>query len=129
MNEQFHARTLRETIAGLSTKMLAKDMSIADEFEADATLVGSEPGEIARSGEAIQAFFASIFSQPYTVTWRWDMIDVATSGDIGWCFAEGAAVITTDGKERHVPYRLSGVLSRSHKGWRWRLFHGSEPKV
>ena len=113
----------------LARMMYERDPTIADEFVADALLVGSEPGEIARGREAIRALIAPIQARPGRVTWQWDSVDTTVEGDIGWLFAEGNVVMEAAADPVRLPYRLAGVLQRLDGVWRWRLFHGSEPKV
>lgn len=120
---------IEDTLWRLGRLMLERDPAIADEFVADAMLVGSEPGEVARGREAIRALFAGIHAQPYRVTWQWDSVDATVEGETGWFFAEGSVVIDDAGPERRLAYRLAGVLQQLDGQWRWRLFHGSEPRV
>jgi uncharacterized protein (TIGR02246 family) len=109
--------------------MYDRDAAIADEFVPEAMLVGSEPGEIARGREAIRALLAGLHAKPYRITWQWDSVDATVEGEIGWFFAEGFVVIEDGGQQRRLAYRLAGVLQHLDGRWRWRLFHGSEPKV
>jgi len=118
-----------DALRRLGSLMYERAPAIADEFVADALLVGSEPGEIARGRVAIAALFAGIHARPYRVTWQWDSIDANIDGAIGWFFAEGSVVIEDAGQQRRLPYRLAGVLEELEGQWRWRLFHGSEPRV
>jgi ketosteroid isomerase-like protein len=118
---------VRNALLRLGQLMFARDPDMANEFTPDALLVGSEPGEIARGSQEINALFAGIHVRPYRQTWRWDLIDCTAEGDVGWLFAEGYVVVDDGIEERRVPYRLSGVLQLSGDRWRWRLFHGSEP--
>jgi hypothetical protein len=113
----------------LGRMMHERDPAITDEFATDALLVGSEPGEIARGREAIGDLLSGIHAKPYRVTWQWDSVDAHAEGAVGWLFAEGSAVIEDAGEEQRLPYRLAGVLQQVDGIWRWRLFHGSEPKV
>ena len=120
---------IEDTLWRLGRLMYERDPAIADEFAPDATLVGSEPGEIARGREAIRALLAGIHAKPYRVTWQWDSVDATIEGETGWFFAEGSAIIDDGGQQRRLAYRLAGVLHLMDGHWRWRLFHGSEPKV
>jgi uncharacterized protein (TIGR02246 family) len=109
--------------------MFDRDPTIADEFTTDAVLVGSEPGEVAHGREAIRSLLAGIQAKPYRVTWQWDSVDARVEDLVGWFIAQGSAVIDNGTGQQHVPYRLTGVLQQAEGRWRWRLFHGSEPKV
>ena len=120
---------IEDALGRLGRLMYERDPAIADEFVADAMLVGSEPGEVAHGREAIRALFAGIHARPHRVTWQWDRVDATVESEIGWFFADGAVVIEDAGEQRRLAYRLAGVLQRVDNAWRWRLFHGSEPRV
>ena len=120
---------IEDAIGRLGRLMYDRDPAIADEFMADAMLVGSEPGEVAHGREAIRTLLAGIHAKPYRVTWQWDSVDATIEGETGWFFAEGSAIMDDGGQLRRLAYRLAGVLHLADGHWRWRLFHGSEPKV
>jgi SnoaL-like domain len=120
---------IEDALWRLARMMYERDPAFADEFVADALLVGSEPGEVAHGRDAIRALVAPIHARPERVTWQWDSVDSAAEGDIGWLFAEGNFVMEAAGGPVRLPYRLAGVLQLLDGVWRWRLFHGSEPKV
>jgi ketosteroid isomerase-like protein len=92
--------------------------------DADATLIGSSVGEIARGPIELRAFLEQVFASPQTISWEWDDVSVSASGEVAWLWLEGALVL--DGRSDR-PYRISGVLERRHGRWLWTLFHGSEP--
>jgi uncharacterized protein (TIGR02246 family) len=92
--------------------------------DADATLIGSSVGEIARGPMELRTFLKRIFSTPQTISWEWDDVSVSGAGDVAWLWLEGALVI--DGRSDRS-YRISGVLERRQGRWLWSLFHGSEP--
>jgi ketosteroid isomerase-like protein len=120
---------IEDALWRLGRLMYERDPAIAEEFLAEAMLVGSEPGEIANGREAIRTLFADIHAKPYRVTWQWERVDAHVEGEIGWFFAEGSAVIEDAAGQRRLPYRLAGVMQQLEGRLRWRLFHGSEPKV
>ena len=92
--------------------------------DADATLIGSSVGEIARGPLELRRFLAQLFAGPQTVGWEWDDVSVSCAGDVAWIWLEGALVL--DGRSDRA-YRISGVLERRQGRWLWSLFHGSEP--
>jgi ketosteroid isomerase-like protein len=65
-----------------------------------------------------------LFAGPTSVSWEWDVVNVAGAGDVAWLTAEAALVL--DGESAR-PYRITGVLERRAGRWLWALFHGSEP--
>jgi ketosteroid isomerase-like protein len=93
--------------------------------DADATLIGSSLGEIARGPIELRRFLESMFAGPQTVGWEWDDVSVSCAGEIAWLWLEGALVL--DGRSDRA-YRISGVLERRQGRWLWSLFHGSEPR-
>jgi ketosteroid isomerase-like protein len=92
--------------------------------DADATLMGSSAGEIARGPLELRTFLKRIFSSPQRVSWEWDDVSISCAGEVAWLWLEGALVL--DGRSDRA-YRISGVLERRQGRWLWSLFHGSEP--
>jgi ketosteroid isomerase-like protein len=92
--------------------------------DADATLIGSSTGEIARGAMEMRPFLEQVFAGPQTISWEWDDVSISAAGDVAWLWLEGALAL--DGRSDR-PYRISGVLERRQGRWLWTLFHGSEP--
>ena len=106
-----------------------RDPALLSEFadEADVRLVGSEVSEVATGPAAVEALVRRLFGLPAQIRWEWQRRDVSVAGDVAWLFAQGEAVLSGEGTEQRVPYRMTGVLERRGDTWRWRHFHGSEP--
>lgn len=114
----------------LNTRVRARDLDGAFALfaeDAEALIVGSSEGEIARGPEEIRALLARLFGASYTVGWSWDVRRVASAGQVAWLYAEGEVVLQGPDGETRRPYRVSGVFVRTPTGWRWAQFHGSEP--
>jgi ketosteroid isomerase-like protein len=92
--------------------------------DADTTLIGSSAGEVARGPLELRSMLERVFAAPEAISWEWDVVNVASAGDVAWLTAEAALVV--DGVNAR-PYRISGVLERRAGRWLWMLFHGSEP--
>jgi ketosteroid isomerase-like protein len=92
--------------------------------DADATVIGSSIGEIARGPIELRPFLEQVFASPQAISWEWDDVSISASGDVAWLWLEGALVL--DGRSDRA-YRISGVLERRRGRWLWSLFHGSEP--
>jgi len=107
----------------------ARDPAILSEFadEADIRLVGSEVSEVATGPAEVEALVRRFFGLPGQIRWEWRRRDISFVGDVAWLFAQGEAVLSGEGPEQRVPYRMTGVLERRGDTWRWRHFHGSEP--
>ncbi|MBU1174227.1 MAG: nuclear transport factor 2 family protein [Alphaproteobacteria bacterium] len=127
MNTASDRQAIRDTLDRFIERCRARDAAIAEDFAEDALLLGSEADEIVRGRAAIHAHFATIFRQPYVIKFGFGAVDVTVSGDVGWFHAEGVARLAQDGRDRSLPYRLTGVVRRAVSGWHWTLFHGSEP--
>lgn len=119
----------KSALGELNAALQLRDPSIASRFHKSALFVGSEPGEFARGRGAIAALLERIFASAATVQFEWASVEASRSGDSLWFFADGSAVIAASGDVCRRPYRLTGVLGRTRRGWRWRLFHGSEPWI
>lgn len=111
----------------LNTALRLRDLSFVDTFHKNAVLIGSEASDLSRGREAILAHMSRIFAQPYTVQFDWKSVDVARAGETAWFFADGELVLSRASGIERRRYQLTGVLVESKRGWRWRLFHGSEP--
>jgi len=123
-------RIVEASLGRIGRLMFDRSEAFADEFAPDGVLVGSEPGEVARGREAVRVLIRGFHALPARYTWRWDSLDQCVDGPWAWFFAEGAAIKETpDGARTERPYRLSGVLGREGDRWRWKLFHGSEPRA
>jgi hypothetical protein len=118
----------RAALDELNGAMRRRDPAISELFLPDALLVGSEPGEVARGRPAIAALLGSIHAKDYIVWWDLPKLEAGGGGDHVWFFAEGEVVLA-DTTVRRLPYRISGALTRTETGWRWALFHGSEPRI
>ena len=115
--------TLGEFRAAVSQKRLEGVLSLFAP-DADATLIGSSLGEIARGPLELRAFLEGLFAGPRTIGWEWDDVSISCAGEVAWLWLEGALVL--DGRSDRA-YRISGVLERRQGRWLWSLFHGSEP--
>ena len=93
--------------------------------DADAVIIGSETGEIARGPIEMRPFLEQVIERPESISWEWDDVNVSARGDVAWLWLEGA--YTLDGVSQG-PYRISGVLERRSGRWLWSVFHGSEPR-
>jgi hypothetical protein len=93
--------------------------------DADATILGSSIGEIARGPIEMRPFLERLFAGAQTIAWEWDDVSISARDDVAWLWLEGALVL--DGRSDRA-YRISGVLERRAGRWLWSLFHGSEPR-
>jgi ketosteroid isomerase-like protein len=115
--------TLGEFRAAVAQKRLEGVLALFAP-DADATLMGSSAGEIARGPLELRAYLQRLFAEQRTIGWEWDDVSISRAGDVAWLWLEGALVI--DGRSDRA-YRISGVLERRQGRWLWSLFHGSEP--
>ncbi|OEO30567.1 hypothetical protein VW23_020685 [Devosia insulae DS-56] len=118
----------RQALEAINRRMRDRDTAVADLFVPHALLVGSEAGEIASGREAITTLFAGIHSRDYTVCWDLPLLHSGGDTQRVWLFGEGHVVVERAGGSDRLPYRLSAVLVAESDGWRWELFHGSEPR-
>jgi ketosteroid isomerase-like protein len=114
-------------LARFNLAIRLRDISIVEHFHKAAIFIGSEAGELAHGRDAIAALLAALFKAPYTVQFDWKSVEAARSGDTAWFLADGEVVISSAEGEKRRLYGLTGVLVESKRGWRWRMFHGSEP--
>ena len=105
-------------------------MAIMSEFapEPNVRVIGSEIRDLAEGREELEAHIRYYFGLPVRLVWQWRRREVSSVGNVAWLFAEGELVFRGENSETRVPYRLTGVLERRDGGWRWRHFHGAEPR-
>jgi uncharacterized protein (TIGR02246 family) len=114
-------------LEALNRALRERDPAFADSFHKNAILIGSEASDLSRGRQAIGAHFGEIYAAPRLYQFTWNNVEVARSGDASWFFADGELIVISPDGEARRPYNLTGVLVESKRGWRWRLFHGSEP--
>jgi len=119
---------VRAALNDLNRAMRERDPAVAGLFVPDAVLVGSETGEIARGRAAIHALLLAIHAKDYVIWWDMPQLDAGGGDGQAWFFAEGEVVLVGPPEARRLPYRISGALIDTEVGWRWALFHGSEPR-
>ena len=129
MTQSSDLAAIRELAMQLARKRFEKDISIVDDFEPDAVLIGSDADEIAEGQARIRSVFQHAIRRPHTLQLTWERVEAFAEGDIGWLYADGAAELSGTGRPRKLRYRLTAVVGRRDGVWRWRLFHGSEPKL
>ncbi len=74
-----------------------------------------------------ERFFQSLYEQPYTISWTWEPIVMATIGDGAWLATDGEEIYTRGDEERRYPYRVTAIFERESDRWLCVHFHGSEP--
>lgn len=124
------ATDIRMVLERFGELVAGRDMAVVAEFApaAEVLLIGSEIGEEARGHAALHVFLARVFAGPASIRWSWDRVDVAGVGEVAWVYAEGQVVVTREGSESRAPYRLTGVFQNVAGRWKWRHFHGAEPR-
>ncbi len=91
-------------------------------------LVGSDKGEFCKGKNQIRTWLTAIFAHA-NFSWEMNRIDIDSDGKKAWVFVEGAMIVQWDnGHIVKTPYRFTGVLVKSSKAWKWRLFNGSIPR-
>jgi ketosteroid isomerase-like protein len=129
MSDQAAAAAVGAALGQFNQALRDRDPALAESFDEAAIFIGSEPGEFALGREALSTLLDNIFRSPSTVQFEWSTVEASGIGETIWFYADGIVIITSPSGEQRRPYRLTGVLDRSGSGWRWRLFHGSEPWI
>jgi hypothetical protein len=112
-------KQIREVLKRFNNLILYKNIEVLAEFapDDDTILIGSEPGEIARGYQALEAFFTRIFVGEETFSWEWDRIEVSYTDNLAWFLVDGRVVLTTVKEQRKSPYRNTGVSQRQGERW------------
>ena len=98
-----------------------------DLFVDDAALFGSDEGEFARGRDDLRVFLTTIYAEPITYGWTWELPVAGRHGEVVWFVAISQVILEGEGAPPPVPYRLSGVLLLGSGGWRFALFNGAQP--
>lgn len=124
-------RGVRRALIRLNRFLADRDLGVVGEFaRGEGTLlIGSAPGESYRGRDQIEAHFAKLFALPESLGFSWREVQVQVRGAVAWLAAEGELILSGgEGGSRRLPYRLNGVFELQGGHWRWRMFHGSEPR-
>jgi uncharacterized protein (TIGR02246 family) len=124
---------IRQTLINWNAAVKAKDidkaMQIFDD-NARVTIIGSEPYEIYIGRDTVKSFIIDFLSLNATVQWGMENVEIDQHENTAWAFMNGTVTITGDaGNVSALPYRFLVVMVKRETGWKWRIFHGSEPKV
>ncbi len=125
------AAGIREILQQFSAVCGRMDAAGALAFFADegnVTLVGSGADEMARGREQLRDFLQHVLADAGGISWEWDDMIIDGTGSAAWVLAEGNVHVGSGTDTPRIPYRLSLVLENTDTGWKFRLFHGAEPK-
>lgn len=100
-------------------RRFARERALAEDFEPDAIIYGSEADDIYIGYAEIVRHFEEAMSKSHTVRHAWDRLDIWSNGDTGWFSASRPAMIGRDGVKSPLPVRVAGVLIRREGEWRW----------
>ena len=118
-DELFDALVTRRD-AGAGARLFVEDSR--------AVMWGSEREERATGPAEIAALHQGIADYPGKLTFRWRQRHAHVHDDVAWVNADGEVTVSPVGAEpRTTPYRLTAVLVRRQREWRWHTFNGSEP--
>lgn len=95
--------------------------------DSDVSLFGADRGEAVRGPEALRAFFAGLYAEPYRLLFTLETRQVSAAGPVAWVTGEGTYALST-GEGGTIPFRLAGVLERRRDQWLWQMFSASEPR-
>lgn len=109
-------------------KEYEKALNLFDTSSHDIMLIGSDSSEILTGKEQIGPFLQTFFNQPFGVSWEYKSIDINHHQNTAWAFVNANLVISEGEKVTHLPYRFVVVLVVINNEWKWKLYHGSEPK-
>lgn len=120
-----------ETLARFSRLVWARDPAVMETFadDADILLVASDAGVTGRGPSEVFSLLSGVFALPERIRWEWRDRIVTRQAEIAWFFAEGEMILEGEEGQTRLPYRASGVLQLDDGQWRFRMFHGSEPRL
>lgn len=128
-DDESAARTILSDLEeGLATHDLDR---MVDLFTDDAVLIGD--GTENWDHAALVAYLSIMADMRYTVRWEWDHVAVVMSAPGVLAFAAAGTMRFHD-ESGHLygepePFRVTSLAVQERGRWRWRHFHGSEPKA
>ena len=121
---------VRDALTALDDAFERQDLAAVRELcTEDVVFIGSGDGEEAVGRDAIGPMFDALAPQLERLEFSlaWESVDIDVLGEVALISARGSARLVTQRRADTLRYRLTGVLVRSTGGWRWRVYHGSEP--
>jgi uncharacterized protein (TIGR02246 family) len=123
-------QAVRDALTALDKAFERQDLRAVRELcTEDVVFIGSGEGEEAVGRDAIGPMFDALSLQLEGVKFSlaWESVEIDVLGGVALISARGSARLETQRRADTLRYRLTGVLVRSTHGWRWRVYHGSEP--
>jgi uncharacterized protein (TIGR02246 family) len=123
-------QAVRDALASLDDAFDGHDLEAMLELcTEDVVFIGSGEGEEAVGRDAIGPMFDALAPRLERLTFslEWESVDIDVLGEVALVSARGLAHLMTPSRNDTIRYRLTGVLVRTADGWRWRIYHGSEP--
>lgn len=118
-----------DALERLTRAFVARDVEEAVAcFSPDGAVYGDDLGEHAHGAEELRLFFAELFEEAFTITWRAGETWSRRRGDVLWFVCDTQAVLDyPDGLVELVRFQLSGILSQQAGRWCFELFNGTQP--
>lgn len=122
-------QTLLDFNSAVTNKDIEKATSVFDN-DSNVILAGSGKDELHKGNVAIRKFLERFLSQPFSVSWNMSNMSVNQNNKTAWAFVDGTATIQYDnGQVANMPYRITVVMVKKGKIWKWKLFNGSVPEL
>src|SRR6476469_359884 len=107
---------LGEFRAAVSQKRLEGVLSLFAP-DADATLIGSATGEIARGPIELRSFLERTFTSEQAIAGEWDDVSISCAGDVAWRWRDGKVAVSGCSVTVHSRVELGSEEQR----------HGGQP--
>ena len=121
-------QTLLNWNKAVTTKNVEMAASVFDN-EAKVIFAGSEENEIFKGVSAIRHSIEEFFSKPVTLSWNFTHLAIDQNKETAWVFVDGTITLKrNNGSTVTTPYRITVVMVKKGKAWKWRLFNGSAPE-
>jgi uncharacterized protein (TIGR02246 family) len=124
---------IKQTLLDFNSAVTNKDIDKASNMfdnDSNVILAGSGKEELHKGNAAIRKFLERFLSNPFRVSWNMSNMSVDQNKETAWAFVDGTATIKHDnGQVVEMPYRITVVMVKKGKTWKWKLFNGSVPQT
>jgi uncharacterized protein (TIGR02246 family) len=124
--------TARNLLAELEDVLATHDLDqMVDLFTDDVVLIGNDSENWNR--DETVAYLSEMAEMKFTVRWEWDRVAVVLSAPGLLAFAAAGTMGFFDQSGQldgdREPFRVTCLAVEDRGRWRWRHFHGSDPKA
>ena len=125
-------QSIKQTLLDWNKAIMTKNVEMATSIfdnNAKVIFVGSEEKEIFKGILEIRHSIEDFFSKPLNLSWDLTNMAIDQNKETAWVFVDGTATLKQNtGSTVTTPYRMTVIMVKKGKAWKWKLFNGSVPE-